>query len=206
MTAEHRELDLHGVRARDARAHVVRFVASVRLSAPGSSVRVVTGLGLHSTASPVLHRLVRQMLEASTVPHVASWSVGPDGGSFILRLTGSAAGPPGRRGEPSRRAADAALTDREWYNARRLEYARRRAEREQAATAESAAESSRLAALRIEFGGTELPEWLCVPPAAVTEARAARAREEEADRIEYGMSRAEFDARLSRGRPPRRGT
>lgn len=206
MTAEHRELDLHGVRARDARAHVVRFVSSVRLAAPGSSVRVVTGLGLHSTASPVLHRLVRQMLESNTVPHVASWSVGPDGGSFVIRLTGSAAAPARPRSQPGRRAVEASLTDREWYNARQLEYARRRAEREEAATAESAAESSRLAELRKEFGGAELPEWLCVPPPAVGEARAARAREEEADRVEFGMSREEFEARLSRARPPRPGT
>ena len=184
------ELDLHGVRSRDARAHVVRFVQAVRLAAPGATVRIVTGLGLHSTASPVLHKLVRQMLESKTVPHVAAWRPGPDGGSFVVTLTGAAgsAGTPGRRtGDPPN---DGALSARERENARQLEYARRVAERALEAEAEAAAEARRLAGLRAEYGGKELPEWLCLPPPAVLEARAARARAEESDRIEYGNSGA----------------
>lgn len=183
-----RELDLHGVRAREARALVVRFVESVRTAAPGSSIRIVTGLGLHSPDQPVLHRLVRQLLESKRVPHVASWTLGSDRGSFVVRLSGTPT--PGR--PPPR------LTDREWYNARQVEYGRRRAERAAEAAAESAAEARRLAALRQECGGKELPEWLCVPPAAVTEARRARAEAEEADRIEYARSRADVDRRAPR--------
>lgn len=181
--ADPRELDLHGVRARDARTHVVNFVRSVHLAAPGSAVRIITGLGLHSTASPVLHRLVRQMLESKTVPRVASWSTGPDGGSFVLQLTGRAVPSPTRQ------------SDRDWHNARQLEYARRRAEREQAAIEEAADEARRLAELRREYGGRELPDWLCPPPPAVLEARAARERAEEADRAEYQLTRAEVEAR-----------
>lgn len=184
------QLDLHGVRARDARAHVVRFVQAVRLATPGATVRIVTGLGLHSTASPVLHRLVRQMLESKTVPHVAAWRPGPDGGSFVVTLSGA----PGSAGAPSRRAAeppnDHTLSARERQNARQLEYARRVAERALAAEAEAAAEARRLAELRAEYGGKELPEWLRLPPPAVVEARAARARAEANDRIEYGIPEA----------------
>ena len=187
------ELDLHGVRARDARAHVVRFVQSVRLATPGATVRIVTGLGLHSKASPVLHKLVRQMLESKTVPHVAEWSMGPEGASFIVRLTrGDSPQPPSRRAaEPPR------PSDREWLNSRQLEYARRCAEREQAAAAEAAEEARRLAALRREHGGKELPEWLCLPPAAVLEARAARARAEADDRVEYARTRADVESAQS---------
>jgi hypothetical protein len=190
------QLDLHGVRARDARAHVVRFVQAVRLATPGSTVRIVTGLGLHSTASPVLHKLVRQMLESKTVPHVAAWRSGPDGGSFVVTLTGPSGSPPGRAAEPPSRRAP---TAREQQNARQLEYARRVAERALAAEAEAAAEARRLAALRAEYGGRELPDWLCLPPATVVEARAERARAEEADRIAYGTTRPGADGSEGRG-------
>jgi hypothetical protein len=186
--ADSPQLDLHGVRARDARAHVVRFVQAVRLATPGTTVRIVTGLGLHSTASPVLHKLVRQMLESKTVPHVAAWRTGPDGGSFVVTLTGTPGSPPGRTTEPPGRPAPAA---REQQNARQLEYARRVAERALAEEAEAAAEARRLAALRAEYGGRELPDWLCLPPPAVVEARAERARAEEHDRIAYGIARTD---------------
>jgi hypothetical protein len=189
-----RELDLHGVRARDARSHVVNFVRSVHLVAPGSVVRIITGLGLHSAASPVLHRLVRQMLESKTVPRVASWSTGADGGSFLVCLAGATA--PAAAADSARSASR--QSDRAWNNARQLEYARRCAEREQAAADEAAAEARRLEALRREYGGRELPDWLCRPPDALLQARAAREEAEEADRVEYRLSRAEFEARRQR--------
>ena len=196
-----RELDLHGVRAREARTHVVNFVRSVHLVAPGSVVRIITGLGLHSTASPVLHRLVRQMLESRTVPRVDSWKAGEDGGSFLVRVSGTASEPEGGRvglTTGANRQSDTAAnrqSDRDWSNSRQLEYARRRAERDQAAVEEAAAEARRLADLRKEYGGRELPDWLCQPPAALVEARAARARAEAADRAEYRLTRGEFEAR-----------
>ena len=188
------ELDLHGTRAREARVRVTSFLNSVRSTRPGGSVRIVTGLGLHSEASPVLHRLVREMLESRTVPHVAQWRPGEDGGSFVVRLTGSGSAAHAKSSSPDR-----GLTDREWKNARQLEYARRRAEREAAAAADEAAEARRLERVRAEHGGRELPEWLRVPPRALEEARADRARQEEADRAEYGLTRAEYEARR-RGR------
>src|SRR5690606_15346872 len=123
----------------DARTHVVNFVRSVHLVAPASVVRIITGLGLHSAASPVLHRLVRQMLESNTVPRVASWSAGADGGSFIVRLAGAGTSP--RHGAVAEQRGR--QSDREWQNLRQLEYARRRAEREQAAADEAAAEARR---------------------------------------------------------------
>src|SRR5690606_19544175 len=86
-------------------------------------------------------------------------------------------------------------SDREWQNLRQLEYARRRAEREQAAADEAAAEARRLESLRREYGGKELPDWLCQPPPEVTEARAARDREEAADRVEYRLTRSAVEAR-----------
>src|SRR5690606_15024477 len=90
-------------------------------------------------------------------------------------------------------------SDRDWHNSRQLAYARRRAEREQAAADEAAAEERRLETLRREYGGKVLPDWLRQPPPEIVEARAARVREEEADRAEYRLTRSEVEAR-TRGR------
>jgi DNA-nicking Smr family endonuclease len=83
------ELDLHGMRKREAEAALERFLKMSRAS-KRRVVLVVTGKGLHSDAGgPVLADAVRHALCRTFVKHVLAYSVarpedGGDGALYVL--------------------------------------------------------------------------------------------------------------------------
>lgn len=79
-------LDLHGDRADEARARVVRFLAETHRRKPGALVHVITGQGRGSARGPVLKGAIRSLLRADAVKEVAAWGPDLDGGGYLVRL------------------------------------------------------------------------------------------------------------------------
>src|SRR5688500_17602851 len=152
-----REIDLHEHTEAVARRVLCEALDALRRTAPGCMVRVITGAGHRSRGRPVLVAMVRQLLERG-LPQVASWELGGDAGSFVVRIAGRA-----RNG--ARTVDRGAVDARAWFNERQLEYARRQAIRREAAERHEAKERERINALKRDYGVHELPDWLAGPPA-----------------------------------------
>jgi DNA-nicking Smr family endonuclease len=81
-------LDLHGFHADEARLHVPQYLAAARRREAGALIHIITGKGRGSPAGPVLKGVVRTLLRAQDPALVADWGPDPDGGGFLVRLTG----------------------------------------------------------------------------------------------------------------------
>jgi DNA-nicking Smr family endonuclease len=81
-------LDLHGLRADEARLHVPTYLMAARRRQPGALIHIITGKGRGSPAGPVLRGVVRTLLRAQDPVLVAAWGPDRDDGGFLVRLTG----------------------------------------------------------------------------------------------------------------------
>ncbi len=167
-----REIDLHQHTSVAARTRLVAAIEALHVSSPGCSVRIITGRGLRSPEAAVLAPMVEALLKKGALRHVTRWEKAPDGGSFVVAISGRA--PSTSRSKPKPTEAE----ERMRLNRLHLERAKRKAERDAAAKADEGAERLRLELLRKEYGVRELPAWLCAPPEALVLRRAARARDE----------------------------
>lgn len=88
-------LDLHGETAESARQRAERWLSSER-AAGASTVRIITGRGLHSAGPPVLPGEIESLLGSLKGSVVSRWTKEPGGGVYRIDL---------RRGGETRRAA-----------------------------------------------------------------------------------------------------
>jgi len=79
--------DLHGFTAAETREAVPPYLARARKQYPGGLVHIITGKGKGSIGRPILKGTVRRLLEAGH-PAVRLFSIDPDGGGYLVRLTG----------------------------------------------------------------------------------------------------------------------
>ena len=79
-------IDLHGLRADEARAAVCAFLQRVQRRQRGTLVHVITGKGRRSATGPVLKTVVRTLLRSGSLP-VGAWGEDVDGGGYLIRLT-----------------------------------------------------------------------------------------------------------------------
>lgn len=84
-------IDLHGLRAEQARAYVLSVIDSVHRKSPGALVHIITGKGRGSAGAPVLKRTIRTLLRSSQVRHVDAWATDLDDGGYMVRLRGTRA-------------------------------------------------------------------------------------------------------------------
>jgi len=82
-------IDLHGLRADEARAYVLNVVASVHRKTPGALVHIITGKGRGSAAGPVLKGAIRTLLKSGQVPNVETWATDLDDGGYLVRMKGT---------------------------------------------------------------------------------------------------------------------
>ena len=81
-----RELDLHGLTARDAEGRVRDFIMTSTRAASRQVVRIVTGKGKGSAGQPVLAPLVRQVLSGELSRYVAEFTADVGGGSYLVKI------------------------------------------------------------------------------------------------------------------------
>lgn len=81
-------IDLHGLRAAEARAHVEKMLDAVYRKKPGALVHIITGRGRGSPGAPVLKGLVRTMLRSEQLRQVQDWATDLDEGGYLVRLKG----------------------------------------------------------------------------------------------------------------------
>lgn len=84
-------IDLHGLRADQARALVLSVIGSVQRKTPGALVHIITGKGRGSAGAPVLKRTIRTLLKSGQVPAVEDWALDLDDGGYMIRLKGTKA-------------------------------------------------------------------------------------------------------------------
>ncbi|MEO5824974.1 MAG: Smr/MutS family protein [Gemmatimonadales bacterium] len=172
-----REIDLHQHTSATARTRLIGAIEALHVSAPGCTVRIITGRGVRSREVAVLSPMVEALLRNGKLPHVMRWEMAPDGGSFVVEISGRASSTRPAKPKPPEAEARALL------NRLNLERAKRKAEREAAASADETEECLRLESLRKELRVRNLPAWLCAPPQALVLRRAARAREEAEEAV-----------------------
>jgi DNA-nicking Smr family endonuclease len=81
-------MDLHGLRAAEARAWVTTTVESLARSRPGALLHVITGRGRGSTGGPVLQRTIGTLLRSGRLGGVETVATDLDGGGYMVRLKG----------------------------------------------------------------------------------------------------------------------
>ncbi len=167
-----REIDLHQHTSATARTRLIGAIEALHVSSPGCTVRIITGRGVRSRDAAVLAPMVEALLRNGKLPHVTRWEMAPDGGSFVVGISGRASSTQPAKPKPTE------AEERALLNRLHLERAKRKAEREAAAATDETVECLRLESLRKEFRVRNLPAWLCAPPEVLVLRRAARAREE----------------------------
>jgi DNA-nicking Smr family endonuclease len=83
-----RTVDLHGLRAAEARAHVAAVVESAHRKTPGALLHVITGRGRGSPGAPVLKGAIRSLLRSGQLRPVEAWAMDLDEGGYLVRLKG----------------------------------------------------------------------------------------------------------------------
>jgi DNA-nicking Smr family endonuclease len=81
-------MDLHGLRAAEARAWVTTTVDSLARNRPGALVHIITGKGRGSAGPPVLRRTIGALLRSGQLRHVETWATDLDGGGYLVKLKG----------------------------------------------------------------------------------------------------------------------
>jgi len=81
-------MDLHGLRAAEARAWVTSTVESLARNRPGALVHIITGRGRGSVAGPVLQRTIGALLRSGRLGGVETFATDLDGGGYMVRLKG----------------------------------------------------------------------------------------------------------------------
>jgi DNA-nicking Smr family endonuclease len=81
-------MDLHGLRAAEARAWVTSTVDSLARHRPGALLHIITGRGRGSAGGPVLQRTIGTLLRSGQLRHVETWATDLDGGGYVVRLKG----------------------------------------------------------------------------------------------------------------------
>jgi len=81
-------IDLHGLHAAEARAHVEKMLDAVYRKNPGALVHIITGRGRGSAGAPVLKGVVRTMLRSEQLRQVEEWATDLDEGGYLIRLKG----------------------------------------------------------------------------------------------------------------------
>ena len=81
-------VDLHGLRAVEARAHVLSVIDSIYRRAPGALVHIITGRGRGSPGAPVLKGVIRALLRSEQLQQVEAWATDLDEGGYLVRLKG----------------------------------------------------------------------------------------------------------------------
>ena len=97
-------LDLHGDTADEARRRTIRWL-QIQQEAGESTVRIVTGRGLHSIGPPVLPGEVEQLLTELRGSRVSRFSTESGGGVFRVELKRAERPPGGSILTPSKQRA-----------------------------------------------------------------------------------------------------
>lgn len=79
------QIDLHRLTGDEVERVVRNFLETQQHRGPGV-VRIITGKGKNSPDGPVLLPRVRTLLKGALAKYVADWSLGDDGGSFVVRV------------------------------------------------------------------------------------------------------------------------
>jgi len=81
-------MDLHGLRAAEARAWVTSTLESLARNRPGALVHIITGRGRGSAGGPVLQRAIGTLLRSGRLGGVETFATDLDGGGYVVRLKG----------------------------------------------------------------------------------------------------------------------
>lgn len=82
-------MDLHGLRAAEARAWVTSTLDSLARNRPGVLVHIITGRGRGSIGAPVLKRAIGTLLRSGQLRGVETWATDLDGGGYLVKLKGT---------------------------------------------------------------------------------------------------------------------
>lgn len=81
-------VDLHGLRAAEARAWVSTTIASMRRSRPGTLLHIITGKGRGSAGAPVLKRTIGALLRSGQLDGIEAAGPDLDSGGYLVRIAG----------------------------------------------------------------------------------------------------------------------
>jgi DNA-nicking Smr family endonuclease len=79
-------LDLHHLTGAQAQAQVRNLLRSHTQISAGRVVHIITGKGARSHGAPVLHGLVRDMLDDEMAEHVDEYAGMMGGGGWVVRV------------------------------------------------------------------------------------------------------------------------